>query len=106
MKILRDYVLKATNYLYPTQNAERQSIEREKFIKFCEIHGLADEFIRLVENDPKWAELADHETVQYFVDVSKDKSVETKKKLPQIKLIACELGKVPAIEVICERNFL
>lgn len=106
MKTLRDYVLKATNYLYPTQNAERQNMEREKFIKFCEIHGLADEFIRLVENDPKWSELASHETVQYFVDVPKYHSVETKQDLPQIKLIACELGKVPAIKVVCERDFL
>lgn len=106
MRTLRDYVLKATNYLYPIPNAEKQNLEREKFIEFCEVHGLADEFIRLVENDPEWAELAQRKNVQYFVDVSKDKSVETKKELPQIKLIACELGKVPAIEVICERNFL
>ena len=97
---LRDYLSEATNYLYPSPSPEHQAKEREKLIEFCEANGLSEKFLELIGNDQAWCDLAKRTTVQYFVDVPKHMSSKDRERLPEIKLIACELGTVPAIKVV------
>lgn len=101
-KTLQQYLSKATNYLYPTQNSLSQSTEKEKILAICVEHGLDERFLELVEKDSEWKELAEHATVEYFVDVPKHLDKEQKAKLPSIDLLKLSLGTVPAIKVTCE----
>lgn len=103
-KTLREYLSEATNYLSPSTSTEYQEMERKKFIEFCESHGLSEKFLELIEKDPKWCDLANHQPVYYFVDVPKHLSKEYKKRLPEIKLLACELGTVPVIKILNSKN--
>lgn len=99
-KTLKDYLSEATNYLSPSTSPEYQAREREKFIEFCESHGLSEKFLELIGKDQKWRDLAKNHPVHYFVDIPKHLSKEDEERLPEIKLLACELGTVPVIKVL------
>lgn len=103
-KTLREYLSEATNYLSPSTSPEYQEMEREKFIEFCESHELSEKFLELIEKDQKWRDLAKHQPVHYFVDVPKHLSKEDEERLPEIKLLACELGTVPVIKVLNSKS--
>lgn len=102
---LREYLSEATNYLSPSTSPEYQAKERKKLTEFCESHGLSEKFLELIEKDQKWRDLAKNQTVQYFVDVPKHLSKKDEERLPEIKLLACELGTVPVIKVL-NKNFI
>lgn len=103
---LREYLSEATNYLFPSMSPEHQKREREKFIEFCESHELSEKFLELIGKDQKWRDLANHQPVYYFVDVPKHLSKEDEECLPEIKLLACELGTVPVIKVLNSKSFI
>lgn len=98
-KTLSDYLSEATNYLYPQLSEARLLEERKMAISFCEKHGLAEKFLSLVDSDSAWLKLSQTAPVQYFFDYIRILNSADEQKLPDIKIIRCELGKVPVIKI-------
>lgn len=98
-KTLKDYLSEATNYLDSNLSEARLLEERKMAISFCEKHGLDEKFLSQVNSDSAWFKLAQTEPVQYFFDYPKILNTFDKQELPDIKIIRCELGKVPVIKI-------